>query len=142
MVIEQASSADADLMAAIHAAAFPQRECWSADIFRLQLALPGVLGLIYPDAGFVLVRIVADESEILTLAVTPARRRQNIGTMLLSKAIEAVRLAGADALFLEVSVVNKPARALYTHAGFVEVGRRPRYYADGTDALVLRRDCR
>ena len=30
----------------------------------------------------------------------------------------------------------RPAKA----SGFAEVGRRPRYYADGSDALVLRRD--
>jgi ribosomal-protein-alanine N-acetyltransferase len=41
---------------------------------------------------------------------------------------------------LEVSANNEAARALYARAGFVEVGRRPRYYASGADALVLRLD--
>jgi ribosomal-protein-alanine N-acetyltransferase len=48
-------------------------------------------------------------------------------------------LRGAAAMFLEVSDRNLPARALYAAAGFAEVGRRRRYYADGSDALVLRR---
>jgi ribosomal-protein-alanine N-acetyltransferase len=43
-------------------------------------------------------------------------------------------------MFLEVSERNAAARALYAAAGFAEVGRRRRYYADGADALVLRRD--
>jgi ribosomal-protein-alanine N-acetyltransferase len=42
-------------------------------------------------------------------------------------------------MFLEVAEANAAARALYAAAGFAEVGRRRRYYADGGDALVLRR---
>jgi ribosomal-protein-alanine N-acetyltransferase len=42
-------------------------------------------------------------------------------------------------MFLEVSEANGAARALYAAAGFEEAGRRRRYYADGSDALVLRR---
>ena len=44
----------------------------------------------------------------------------------------------AATMFLEVSEANAPARALYRRLGFAEVGRRPRYYDDGGDALVLR----
>jgi ribosomal-protein-alanine N-acetyltransferase len=42
-------------------------------------------------------------------------------------------------MFLEVSATNDAARRLYDGAGFVEVGRRPRYYADGTDAVLMQR---
>jgi ribosomal-protein-alanine N-acetyltransferase len=52
---------------------------------------------------------------------------------------EAVR-RGAVEIFLEVAEPNAAARALYACAGAREVGRRPRYYADGADALVLRID--
>jgi ribosomal-protein-alanine N-acetyltransferase len=45
---------------------------------------------------------------------------------------------GAGALFLEVAGANAAARALYARMGFRDVGRRRRYYADGTDALVMR----
>ena len=41
-------------------------------------------------------------------------------------------------VFLEVAIGNAGALALYQHGGFVEVGRRRRYYADSSDALVLR----
>jgi ribosomal-protein-alanine N-acetyltransferase len=47
---------------------------------------------------------------------------------------------GAVAMFLEVAEGNAAARALYGAAGFAEAGRRRRYYADGGDALVLRRE--
>jgi [ribosomal protein S18]-alanine N-acetyltransferase len=41
-------------------------------------------------------------------------------------------------LFLEVATTNTGARALYRRTGLVEVGRRRRYYPDGSDAIVLR----
>jgi ribosomal-protein-alanine N-acetyltransferase len=41
-------------------------------------------------------------------------------------------------MFLEVATGNAAALALYRREGFVEVGRRRRYYADASDALVLR----
>jgi [ribosomal protein S18]-alanine N-acetyltransferase len=43
-------------------------------------------------------------------------------------------------MFLDVAEGNGPAAALYRGLGFAEVGRRRRYYPDGADALVLRRD--
>ena len=45
---------------------------------------------------------------------------------------------GGRAMFLEVATGNAAALALYRREGFVEVGRRRRYYADASDALVLR----
>lgn len=138
--VRLAGLADAELMAAIHAEAFDAGTRWGTDIFRLQLALPGVVGLVHEDGGVVLLRVAADEAEILTLGVAPAARRRGVAALLLSNAIEIARRAGASALFLEVSVLNEAARALYARAGLAEVGRRRRYYADQSDALVLRID--
>ena len=50
----------------------------------------------------------------------------------------AAREQAARTMVLEVAIGNAAARALYERAGFVEAGRRPRYYADGGDALILR----
>ncbi|MEN0075727.1 MAG: ribosomal-protein-alanine acetyltransferase, partial [Paracraurococcus sp.] len=59
---------------------------------------------------------------------------------LLAAALAGAAAPGAAAMFLEVAAGNAPAQALYAGQGFAEVGRRRRYYADGSDALVLRRD--
>jgi ribosomal-protein-alanine N-acetyltransferase len=83
-------------------------------------------------------RVAAGEAEILTLAVAPAARRQGIATALLDAARAQGKARGAAALFLEVSVANHPALELYRRFGFAAVGRRRRYYADSSDALVLR----
>jgi len=87
----------------------------------------------------ILARTIADEAEVLTLAVQPAAQRAGIGRALLSRALATARLHGAVAMFLEVSSTNAAARGLYTGAGFVQVGSRLGYYPEGGDALVLRR---
>ena len=133
------TEADAPALAALHAAAFPPEARWGADALRLMLEMPGAFALHRPGIGFVLARVAADEAEILTLAVTPAARREGHGGALLAGAMAGALARGARAMFLEVSDRNGPARALYAAAGFAEVGRRKRYYPDGSDALVLRR---
>lgn len=135
----RATAAHAFVMAEIHQAAFPPEEAWSADAIAAQLAQPGVIGLLSPEGGLVLARVAADEAEILTIGVLPAARRQGLGRRLLEAAMEAAARDGAETMFLEVSSRNLPARVLYEAAGFITIGQRARYYADGSDAFVQSR---
>ncbi len=139
-MIEPAHPAHAAAMALIHAASFPPREQWGADAIALQLGLHGGFGLIDRRGGMLLARHVADEAEILTVAVVPELRRQGVGFSLLQRAAAQAAEAGARILFLEVSTTNAAAQALYTRCGFTQVGLRRRYYADGSDALILTRN--
>lgn len=138
-------AARAARLAAIHAEAFagPHETGWSAAAFADLLAGPGVFAVERPD-GFVLMRAVADEAEILTLAVRPSARRAGLGGRLVGEGVLAAAAHGATRVFLEVAEDNAAARALYAKAGFVEAGRRPGYYAaaDGgrRDALLLALD--
>ncbi len=133
-----ATVAHAAVFAEIHAAAFPPADAWSRDVMSLQLELPTTLGLFSDSGGLVLARTVADEAEILTLAVLPALRRRGLGERLLRAAMARCARSGAASMFLEVATTNHPARGLYKKLGFEEAGLRRRYYSDGTDALVLR----
>jgi ribosomal-protein-alanine N-acetyltransferase len=129
-------------MAAIHAEAFagPHDSPWSAAAISALLQQPGVFSVRGED-GFILMRGVAGEAEILTLAVRPAARRAGLGAGLVRMGLEGAVELGATRVFLEVAEDNVAARALYASAGFVEAGRRPGYYAgtDGSrrDALLL-----
>ncbi len=67
-------------------AAFEGQRGWSAAEFVALLKGPGVFAVTEPD-GFAMARAVADEAEILTLAVAPEARGQGIGRRML-KALE------------------------------------------------------
>ncbi len=138
--IQAASLAHAEALAAIHAACFPPGARWDAAAFAAQLSLPGTFAEIAPEGGMSLLRAVAGEAEILTLAVAPPFRRRGLGRALLDAAISAAARHGARVLFLEVAADNVAARALYAAAGFRPLGRRRHYYPDGGDALTMARD--
>ena len=135
------TASDPAALAALHAQAFAAP--WSGEEFTDLLSQPGVVAIAKSD-GFVLIRIVLDEAEILTLAVLPTARRQGLGHRLVEEAAVAATKGGAARLFLEVAEDNAPARALYDRAGFSQIGRRKAYYAQGdgsrTDALVMSRN--
>jgi len=87
-------------------------------------------------AGAVVASEAAGQVELLWLAVDPAARRQGLARQLVAAVLgwAAERDAGVQ---LEVRASNAAALALYGGQGFVVVGRRPRYYADGEDAVLL-----
>jgi ribosomal-protein-alanine N-acetyltransferase len=90
--------------------------------------------------GVVAARTVADEAEILNLAVAPAWRRRGVGRELMAIAVAESARAGAVRVFLEVRESNEAARAFYACLGFLTGGRRPAYYRNPVeDALVLAR---
>jgi len=138
-VLIAATLAHAPAMALLHGLAFPPRERWGANAIGLQLGLPGAFGWVALEGGMILARTAADEAEVLTLAVDPAAQRRGVGRALLRQGMATARERGAKAMFLEVAAGNTPAQALYAVAGFALVGRRPRYYSGGGDALVLLR---
>lgn len=124
-------------MAALHGRCFTTApRPWTADEFAGFAADPHAILLSQPN-GFGVIRTIAGEAELLTLAVDPAARRGGIGASLLHQLCDAARAAGASEMFLEVAADNHAAIALYKGARFTQVGLRRAYYA-GTDAIVLR----
>lgn len=137
---ERVAAQHAVVLGLIHEASFSPEEVWSGPAIAEQLGVPGVFGLAMDAAGFVLMRVAADEAEILTLAVLPAARRQGVATRLMQACLTEAARNGAAAMFLEVSDSNEAAQALYARLGFRRVGLRRAYYPNGSDALVLRCD--
>ncbi|HAA56748.1 MAG TPA: ribosomal-protein-alanine N-acetyltransferase [Myxococcales bacterium] len=91
--------------------------------------------------GFSLLWSAPDEVHILNIASAPVWRRKGIGQVLLEDALSLARREGALQMILEVRASNTPAIALYTKAGFLEIGRRKRYYrAPVEDAIVFARE--
>jgi len=129
-------------LAGIHAAAFTTPRPWRADEFAALLT-DDACDLVTLPGGFALIRTIADEAELLTLAVDPDHRRKGTATTLMAQGGMRARARGAVSFVLEVAADNAGAIALYAKAGFVPTGRRPDYYAcpDGTrrDALIMAR---
>lgn len=146
-------------MARIHQLSFPEGDAWSTESFR-RLAFAAeettaqqsaFLALIPANkkitegeeqihilCGFLLLRTVANESEILTLAVHPDHRRHGMAQRLISQALKEAQEHKSIEVFLEVAEDNAAARALYDGFGFSLAGRRPEYYAHGRAGLTLR----
>ena len=89
--------------------------------------------------GFASARLSVDEVDVIRLAVEADQRRRGTGRALLDGLVGWAEEVGAAAVVLEVRAGNVAAQQLYAAAGFTQDGRRPRYYPDGEDALLLRR---
>ena len=127
----------------LHARCFVTPRPWGVAEFKSLLSSPHVF-LKTTRAGFILGRVIADEAEILTLAVAPENRRAGQASELL-KAYESEALErNGEFSFLEVSADNDAAILLYKKFGYIQTGCRPKYYhsPDGKDqdALIFSRN--
>ena len=143
--IRPAGPFDLALLAELHAACFTEH--WDEAALASLLATPGALALLAAAAeepsGFVILRAIAGEAEIISIGVRPEMRRSGIGRGLLAAAAAAAGDRGAERLFLEVAVDNIPALGLYLSNGFTEVGQRRNYYrriGGAMTALVLSKE--
>ena len=147
--LDTVSLAEADRLAEIHGGAFTRT--WSEDDFAALLADAAVFAIVVRRqsffgvrrlAGFVLVRVAADEAEILTIAVRPENRGRGFGRLLMEEALRRLYRERVAACFLEVDRGNQAAVSLYRSLGFVVAGERKRYYPDPRSgdgaALVMR----
>lgn len=132
------STSHAAVLATLHAAVFPHA-AWDEEAFTGLLNQPGNLALIHEAGGFLLLRVVLDEAEILTFGTI--QKRQAIGSALLHESLCRLKRANVSALYLEVAARNEPARCFYEKFGFAPTGRRKAYYEDGDDALIMRLSC-
>ncbi len=140
--ISEARERDAAEIAKLHAASF--KRGWSEEEFHRLLSDRNVVchGLTVGRTviGFILSRLAAGESEILSVAIAPAWRGRGFARPLLDLHLRRLAGLGARAVFLEVGDNNAAANRLYRNAGFYEVGRRQGYYDGSATALILRRD--
>ncbi|MGD9293795.1 MAG: N-acetyltransferase [Roseobacter sp.] len=125
-------------MAEIHKAAFAPHRGWTDNEFRSLCASEPVECFATGD-GFALVRTLANEAELLTLAVHPQGQRSGQADSIMQTWMTSTQ---ADTAFLEVAADNHAALALYVKHGFVPFGRRKGYYSrtDGppVDAVLMR----
>jgi ribosomal protein S18 acetylase RimI-like enzyme len=137
--VERAGPADAAALAALAAASLP--EPWSEAGFAAELGAPAarvwlVRGPAGGPVGYLAAHRVLDELQVHSLAVAEAERRRGLGRALVEHALAEPGLRVAH---LEVRCNDASAQAFYAALGFRPVGRRPRFYPGGVDALTLAR---
>lgn len=145
-VVEPANLRDAPRLSQLHRASFHRG--WGVNEFEQILiersTLAHRLRIGQKTIGFIVSRMAADESEILSVAVMNGYRGRGLSRNLLQTHLGYLAGMGLKTVFLEVEEYNRPARALYDKAGFAVVGRRERYYKDAAgeqlNALVMKRD--
>jgi len=89
--------------------------------------------------GFIVLRFISPEAEILNIAVHPDARRNGLGRSLLEGAISSLSASTDLKVFLEVREKNTTARSFYTSLGFREISVRKNYYPDD-NAVILEAD--
>jgi ribosomal-protein-alanine N-acetyltransferase len=147
-VLRCAALGDLDRLAELEQLCFP--DPWPAHLVAQELRNSGTLVLVAEleplrpagtavPAGYASFRQGGGEAELLRLAVDPAARRHGLARALIAAGLAQLRPAGVERCFLEVRPGNDAAIACYLAMGFRYTGRRPRYYRDGTDALVYAR---
>ena len=143
MILRNATTADAGAIGTI-AARSPGAAPWRDDQYRQLIAMPDEYIVLVIEresqlVGFAIARIIVDEIEIQNIAVEPASRLRGIGSQLVAKTLDVAANRSFGSALLEVRESNKAARNLYEKQGFLEVGRRAKYYSDPEEAAVLYR---
>lgn len=114
---------------------------WSENLFADDLALTGHIWWVAHDEGSIVGYaggvVAGGEIQIDNVAVAPSRRREGIAARLLARVTYDAQMLGATTSVLEVDIDNAAAQALYAGLGYTEVGRRPNYYGQGHDALIM-----
>lgn len=138
MRLREATRADLAFLIDAERACFGH-EAWTPGMVSEEFDRPGGVQWIVdaPEpAGFAFGWLVVGELHVLHIATLPERRRGGVGRALLRALTDT---PGAELAWLEVRADNAPAIGLYTAEGFEHVAVRKRYYADGSDAVVMRK---
>lgn len=118
---------------------------WDYASLESELKNPLALWLVALDGdavvGYIGSQAVLEEADMMNLAVSEAYRRRGIARELVRELISRLSMNGVTCLTLEVRASNNAAVSLYGSMGFVQVGRRPKYYQKPReDALILRKE--
>lgn len=117
-------------------------DAWSKAAFEEELNSPlSTLFVVVQEdgeiAGYLVLRCVYDEGEIINVAVAQKFRRLGCGRFLMKSAFTQAKKAGLSVLMLEVRRSNHAAIKLYERFGFEKVGERKNYYYDPIEDAIL-----
>ena len=114
---------------------------WSLASWQRELQNPiavWIVAVVEGDiVGYAGIWNVAEEAQVMRVAVRKALRNQGLGLLLTQELIQKARESGAVAMTLEVRETNAAARKVYERCGFMSQGVRPHYYEDTHEGAVI-----
>ena len=138
--VRSATAADIPAVAAIERTVFA--DPWTPSAFHAMLGPQSLVAVSDGEiVGYIFARSMADEGEVLNVAVREGGRRKGLGKLLLDTVLEDFQQHGVQTVYLEVRESNAAGQSFYQKFGFREVGRRRGYYSrPREDALILARE--
>ena len=138
--IREATAADIAEVATLEAEVF--RDAWPEHLYSQEVGQPQRFQrLVRAASGTLAAYLFAcwqvDELHVLKVASRPCFEGGGLATLLLAEARREVERQRGRSIMLEVRPSNRRACRLYRHLGYQIIGRRPGYYSDGEDALVM-----
>ena len=114
---------------------------WSSNILKKELESDNSFLFVakYDDeiVGFASIWCVLEEAHLTNIVIKRAYRKRGFATEFLSYLFEFCKNSGMNTLTLEVNSHNQPAFLLYKKLGFTVVGKRPNYYSNNQDAILM-----
>lgn len=131
---------DLEALVDLEALTFPE-DPWTPFMLADELMSPASRYWIAADEsgasiGYGGVKVGGDQADVMTIGVAPQARGRGVGRAILDALLDWARQAGAAEIFLDVRPSNEGAIALYNSRGFVEIGRRPRYFRNPVEEAV------
>jgi ribosomal-protein-alanine N-acetyltransferase len=124
---------------------FPPGISYSKQELKAYVRRRGSFTLVATDAdegkvaGFIVVHD-GPTGHVITIDVDTAARRSGVGSLLLRAAEDRLRAEGSRAVGLETAVDNLAALSFYKRHGYNVTRTWPRYYSNGVDALVMKKE--
>ncbi len=138
-----------DIPALVEIDSISNDPCWTLENFKRELELSHSLSRVAlwesVPVGFGIAWKVAEETQILEIAVLPQHRRKGIATQILSELSKESVKSGCKKMVLEVQKDNSMALKFYEQQGLKIVGTRKNFYTSSQskqniDALLMECD--
>ena len=126
---------DLEALVDLEALTFPE-DPWTPFMLADELMSPASRYWIAAVADRRAGLVGGDQADVMTIGVAPHARGRGVGRAILDALLDWARQAGAAEIFLDVRPSNEGAIALYNSRGFVEIGRRPRYFRNPVEEAV------
>ena len=140
----EGSISDLDRVAEIDSQSF--EFAWTREQFQSSFEAGHHFLLVKEGAvtvGFAVYMQIFEQAELLSIAIAPTFRHKGYAQMLIEGMCADLMKKGAEYLFLEVRVSNRPARSLYEKMGLTGHYRRKGYEPVETgheDAIVMQKN--